>query len=244
MSHFQIGQGWVSHHRPQKKLLAFKYPIFQILFPVSDGIPSPMKLFGLRFLTFDERRYLDGSQGPIKNRIEEFLRNECQYQPEEVWLQTLPQIFGYVFNPISFWFCLKNGELDAVLCEVNNTFGDRHFYFVPCQNGSPTKLVTKKFHVSPFFDVTGKYQFEFHVLESKTDIRILYFDDSGAELLNTRLFLTFQKESQVSPLHLFMKYGWLTIMVIVRIHFLALRMWLKKARFYRRPKPPQRKVST
>ncbi len=243
MSLLRIGQGWVSHHRPQKSLLAFRYPIYNFLFPVGQGGPEPLKVFGIPFARVDEWNYVDATSGSLQQKIEKFLKNECQYIADEIWLQTLPKIFGYVFNPISFWYCFKAGRLDAVLCEVNNTFGDRHFYFVPCENGKSSHWVEKHFHVSPFFDVKGKYQFSFDFSEQKTDVHIGYFDDNQKMLLDTRILLNIKNANEVSTISLFFKYGWLTLMVIGRIHYLAFKMWLKKAKFHHRPQPPERKVT-
>jgi hypothetical protein len=75
--------------------------------------------------------------------------------------------FGFVFNPVSFWFCHdRDGALRAVLAEVRNTFGDHHNYLVAHADQRPitaadTLTARKIFHVSPFFPVAGEYRFRF-----------------------------------------------------------------------------------
>jgi DUF1365 family protein len=76
-------------------------------------------------------------------------------------------MLGYVFNPVSFWFCHdRGGALRAVLAEVNNTFGERHNYLVAHADGRPIRdgealRARKLFHVSPFLAVHGDYRFRF-----------------------------------------------------------------------------------
>jgi len=77
----------------------------------------------------------------------------------EIWLHTLPRVLGYAFNPVSFWFCHRaDGALRAVVCEVNNTFGERHCYLLVHDDGRPLQwgeelTARKVFHVSPFCKV-------------------------------------------------------------------------------------------
>ena len=72
-------------------------------------------------------------------------------------------MLGYVFNPVSFWFChRRNGELRAIVCEVNNTFGGRHSYVIPVEGGDGQSC-PKRLYVSPFNAVEGHYGFRFSV---------------------------------------------------------------------------------
>ena len=84
---------------------------------------------------------------------------------------TMPRMLGYVFNPVSFWFCRdRSGALRAVLCEVNNTFGESHCYLVHHDDLRPIEPDAwldgrKAFHVSPFLPVEGGYRFRFRLDE-------------------------------------------------------------------------------
>src|SRR5260370_12479470 len=83
----------------------------------------------------------------------------------EIFLHTFPRVLGYVFNPVSFWFCERaDGSLRAVVCEVNNTFGERHCYLLDPASGlrnRPPLTTRKAIHVSPFCKVQGHYTFRF-----------------------------------------------------------------------------------
>ena len=98
--------------------------------------------------------------------IEALLHREGIHDVDgEIWLQAFPRVLGYVFNPVSFWFCHKqDGRLRAVLAEVRNTFGEKHYYLLDTGTAMPygVELIARKiFHVSPFCAVEGLYRFHF-----------------------------------------------------------------------------------
>lgn len=242
-----IGEGHVLHSRPGRfdepgrhgKIVenSFRYPIFNFLIPIKESTPAEIKN---GFLSVSSKNYLEGNGGSFYDNIRYFLKEKAQYSCDEIWLQTLPKMFGYIFNPVSFWFCYVQGELDAVLCEVNNTFGDRHFYFVNHLEGEKkvTRELKKEFHVSPFFDIEGEYLFTFQKTAQESDVRIQLFRGEKLDL-NTRIHLHLAPLKETTPFQIFCNYGWMTAMVIGRIHWQALKLWWKGATFYTRPEPPQ-----
>ena len=83
----------------------------------------------------------------------------------EVWLQTYPRVLGYVFKPVSFWYCHRgDGSLAAIVVEVNNTFGERHCYLLdgPDLAWGRELRARKVFHVSPFCAVAGRLPVPLH----------------------------------------------------------------------------------
>lgn len=237
----QIGHGWVFHARPAKNKTgvqhSFRYPTFNLLLPTENQEFLHRLARGI-FLQVRAEDYLEGQKGDLDFLIRSFLKKHCHYEAEQILLQTLPRMLGYVFNPVSFWLCLKKDQLDAVLCEVNNTFGDRHFYFLKSKQGT----LEKEFHVSPFLAISGNYDFHFQFSKDKSDIQILLKDQDNV-LLTTRLNLDLKEFSEQERKSLWLRYGWFSLMVIARIHWQALRLWSKKARFHKRPLPPKEKVS-
>jgi uncharacterized protein len=161
----------------------------------------------------------------------------------EIWLQTFPRMFGYVFKPVSFWFCeRKDGSLCAIIAEVNNTFGDRHTYVLKpdqhqIRNGQSLKT-SKAFYVSPFFQVQGQYTFRFFksALHGPDVARIEYADDSGA-LLQTSMSGRSSALTGQSALMAWLSYPLFSLGVIARIHLQALLLWWKGAKFVTRPRP-------
>lgn len=255
-----FGEGWVMHSRPlsveQKPSLlvrflgnrfslanSFRYPIFNILVPVNEE--SEIEILEKRLLfSVQTSDYLDGCHGSLKERIQFFLKSELNYYCDQVWLQTIPRVFGYVFNPVSFWYCYKNKKLDAVLCEVNNTFDDRHFYFIRVedQNSGKSCNTVKRFHVSPFLDIKGHYKFEFRFQNQRNEVKIRLYEGDKLKL-DTNIKLELKPFEQVSSFAVIKKYGWMTVMIVIRIHFQALKLWLKGAKFFKRPEPPKEKLT-
>ncbi len=239
--HSYVGEGWVFHGRPGQT--SFKYPIFNLVVPIHSEL-AVNSLSSGRYLSLKATDYLDGQSGDLFQNFKQFMLNQLGYEVEHVWLQTLPRIFGYTFNPVSFWYCYRAGCLDAILCEVNNTFGDRHFYFMrPIGDSEEHRFnLPKRFHVSPFFPISGRYEFEFKLRDSSSDVRIRLLEGSDLKL-DTRIFLNVKKIESNSKWRLFWRYGWMTPLVVIRIHRQALKLWLNKVSFHSRPKPPKEKLT-
>jgi DUF1365 family protein len=248
---FLLGQGHVFHGRQKIQKNSFRYPNFFIYFPVSQvqELKQALKKHFRFFLSFEERNYLDGQSQNLDQSVRQFLIEQCGYSPETIWLQTMPRIFSYVFNPVSFWWCYRGSVLEGVLAEVNNTFGERHFYWV-YQDGKDISGTwirrSKEFHVSPFFQVDGYYDFKFAPPSEENlflSVKLNYFSPDGRLSLATMQEGKLSGFEQVTRWQLLKKYSWMTIFVVYRIHYQALKLWLKKVPFYTKPKPPIHKVS-
>ena len=123
-------------------------------------------------------RSLDRDHGdgrPLLAWIEQLLVRAGVHDADgEIWLHCFPRMLGYAFNPVSFWFCeRRDGALRAIVCEVHNTFGERHCYVLAHDDDRPiawgeTLRARKVFHVSPFCAVAGSYRFRF-LLAARAD---------------------------------------------------------------------------
>ncbi len=168
--------------------------------------------------------------------------NGLELELGDIWLHTFPRMLGYVFNPVSFWFCHgQNGELLAIVCEVNNTFGEKHCYLL--SNHGATLLngqehhASKEFHVSPFFEVMGQYRFRFHNTDERSVARV-DLDGHDGHRLSTSICGTFAvPDTSLWKTTLF-KYKWFTLGVMIRIHTQALQLWIKGVPFFSKPEPP------
>jgi uncharacterized protein len=158
-------------------------------------------------------------------------------------LMTLPRMLGYVFNPVSFWFCRdRSGAVRAVLCEVNNTFGESHCYLVHHPDARPLQphewLEGRKvFHVSPFLPVEGRYRFRFRLDAKAVHVDVNYHDAEGL-MLATSVSGRQEPLTDRAVLRRFLGNPTMTLGVIARIHWQALQLWRKRVRFYRKPAPP------
>jgi hypothetical protein len=160
-----------------------------------------------------------------------------------IWLQTFPRVLGYVFNPVSFWLCHdREGRLRAVLAEVSNTFGERHNYLLAHDDARPIAAgdwleARKVFHVSPFFPVSGGYRFRFSDGGANCAFRIDYEDAQGHRLI-TAIGGRAMPLNTVNLAGALLRHPLLTLGVMLRIHYHALRLWLKRVPFFPKPLPP------
>ncbi|SKA22364.1 hypothetical protein SAMN02745126_04306 [Enhydrobacter aerosaccus] len=163
-------------------------------------------------------------------------------------LMTLPRLLGFVFNPVSFWFCHDtDGSLQAVLCEVNNTFGESHCYLVHHTEPRPLEPQhwvdgRKVFHVSPFLPVDGTYRFRFRFEVDRVLVDVQYHDSDGL-LLKTSVGGQRKRLDDPQLLRHFLLNPTATFSVVARIHWQALRLWRKGIRWYRKPPPPRTAVT-
>lgn len=256
----QLCFGQVRHKRLRPALHAFAYPAFYVRLPLRSMGQSG---FGAAFfsrnranlLSFHDCDHGDG-QRSLLDWLSAMLRSQGVLDADgEIWLQTMPRVFGFVFNPVSFWFCHRqNGDLRAVLVDVRNTFGERHFYLLdqagaPITNGQCLSA-RKVFHVSPFCQVEGSYHFRFmRVLRPagselrESAVAVIDYDDASGPLLQTSLSGTACAIDQRSVLRAVLGFPMMTLLVVVRIHWQALKLWLKRVPFFSKPALPSHQVT-
>lgn len=231
--------GSVVHRRLRPFENRFSYPVFCLRLPLTrlDEAALPINRWGLASFHYRDHGARDGSH-PLA-WIRGVLAREGIAADGEVWLQCFPRVLGYVFNPVSFWFCEdRAGKLRAVLAEVNNTFGERHSYLL-CADTLEAKKV---FHVSPFFPVSGRYRFRFIARGARHIARIDYHDDEGAQLL-TSIAGRAVPLTRARLLRAVLSHPLFTFGVIGRIHWQALKLWWKGATFHAKPAAPREELS-
>ncbi len=253
----QLCFGQVRHKRLRPVVNAFEYRTYYLRLPLrapGAGIPRCALFSHNRFnlLAFHDADHGDGTT-PLVEWIDALLRKEGVSDADgEIWLQAMPRVLGYVFNPVSFWFCHRaDGELRAVLCDVRNTFGERHFYLLDngadIPNGSELSA-RKLFHVSPFCAVEGSYRFRFMRVArarqmAERTLACIDYGDADGLLLQTSVSGLGAPIGNASVAAAFFKYPLLTLGVVVLIHIQALRLWLKRVPFHSKPVPPTQKVT-
>lgn len=243
-------RGQVSHARLAPRPHYFSYPAFFICFPLQERQALQSRLFSLdRFNLFSLHQSDQGDGRDAETWIRQVLQRESVTQADgAVWLLTLPRMLGFVFNPVTFWLCHdRAGALRAVLCEVNNTFGERHCYLLQPDDGSAidahAELRSRKvFHVSPFFPVAGEYRFRFLLAPGQRTVAINYLQDERL-LLKTALTGQACAMTDRALLRLFLSLGWSTLLVVLRIHWQALKLWRLGLPFHRKPQPPAQEIS-
>lgn len=241
-----IGFGQVRHARLRPARHAFAYGTFFLMLPMrSLAVLGSKALAVNRFgaISFHDRDHGDGrdvSQGGALAWLDALLHSEGIADANgEVWLHCYPRIFGFTFKPVSFWYCHDTSDrLRAIVVEVNNTFGERHCYLLDKPQWGIEQTADKVFHVSPFCSVEGQYRFRFMRTSDRTVARIDHDDALGA-LIQTSVsghLVALNTRSQWQAL---LRYPLMTVMVVVRIHWQAFKLWRKKVTFFSKPTPPQ-----
>lgn len=245
--------GEVMHRRFFPVEYRFKYRIFSLLIDIDQLGSFSAQSRVLSRNRFNILSFHDRDHGPkdgtnLRHWIDNVLINAgVSYPSERVELLCMPRYLGFAFNPLSIWFCYRSGgDVHAILCEVRNTFGESHCYLLH-KNGDmlhwPVKSIHKKhFHVSPFISMDAEYRFcvsppmnsfAFGIREFQDDKCMLSAVQTGKRKPATTGNLL--RSSILMPL--------MTIKVVLMIHWNALLIWAKGAKFHRKPNPPETEVS-
>ena len=252
-----LGIGEVRHARERPVPNRFAYPTYFLMLPMRSlrAAPSdalPRNRFGL--ISFFDRDHGDGRVDSLA-WLDALLAREGVHDADgEVWLHCYPRVLGFTFKPVSFWYCHRNdGTLAAVVVEVNNTFGERHCYLLagPSLGFGRELRARKVFHVSPFCAVAGDYRFRFLRAEpaagavgdaARIVARIDHHDAAGV-LLETSVSGTVAPLDRRRLLRAFAAVPLLTLGIVARIRWQALRLWCKRVPWRRKPEPPSSLVT-
>ncbi len=255
-----IGFGEVRHTRLRPARHAFAYKGYFLLLPMR-AMQDPTHVAArsclarnrAAALSFHDRDHGDG-RGPETGGalawLDELLHSHgITDATGEAWLQCYPRVLGYAFKPVSFWFCHRpsdhdGGALRAIVVEVNNTFGERHCYLLDQPRWGAQLDAAKSFHVSPFLQVRGQYQFRFmrstrH--DGERSVARIDYDDGEGEgtMLRTSVSGALEPLTPASLRKALWRYPAMTLGVISRIHLQATRLWLKRVGFTPKPAAPE-----
>lgn len=241
--------GQTFHGRRGSLSNRFTYGVDYVLFDAEQPVTAPglFKRNARGLLSVHDSDH-GGAPGAGRGAawVRDVLRDAGLPAPVRVELLAQPRVLGHVFNPVSFWLCHEDRGLYCVIAEVSNTFGDRHSYLCHRDDHGPitaTDDVTarKIFHVSPFQPVDGGYTFRFDLTAERVNIRIDYGHAAGgliATLTGARCPATTR-----GLLGAMLRRPLGSRRVLALIHWQALKLWWKGARYNTRPEPPQPEVS-
>lgn len=240
----ELVHGQVMHARLRPAPHRFVYPLFYVRLNLARLDECNTRWFGVdrwRPLSIRRRDYGPRDGRSLEQWMRALLREHRIEADGEIWLQTFPRVAGYVFNPVSFWHCHDAaGRLCAVLAEVNNTFGETHRYLMRVAHnagGTATATADKQLHVSPFCAVRGHYRFRFR-LDGASHCTGLDYDDGDGPLLRTALSGRPVPMTGSAVAGALLRYPLLGLGIVFRIHWQALRLWLKRVPWFSKPSAP------
>lgn len=237
----------VMHRRRVAPFYRFVYSVFYVLLDIDRlaAIARNHRFFSYnRFNLFS---FFDRDHGVTPGGLRAWVdatlaQRGIRLRGGRVRVLCMPRVFGYVFNPLSLFYCEDNdGVLRAVIAEVRNTFGERHCYVLDAQGRElawdAPHHVEKAFHVSPFFAVEGGYRFHLRAPGEGVRVSIGVYNADGP-LLDTVLTGQRQPFSSRSIAYAALRMPWATLKVIAAIHWQALKIWLRGARYHPKPERP------
>jgi DUF1365 family protein len=238
----QLVHARVMHARLRPATNKFVYPVFYVRVNLSRLAECRYRWFGIdcwRPATIRTRDYGPRDGASLEAWMRACLKEHDIEADGDIWLQTFPRVFGYSFNPVSFWHCYDStGNLRAVLAEVNNTFGETHRYLLRiAQSDTPDMVCAisdKEFHVSPFCEIKGHYQFAFRIGTTQHRTNIHYHDNDGP-LIRTAMTGHVAPMTDAALLRAIVRYPLLGIGIVLRIHWQAFRLWRKGVTFFKKP---------
>ena len=186
----------------------------------------------------------DGSD--LKKWVKEiFKKNNLSLNISKIKLLCFPRIFGYVFNPLSVFYCYEGEKLKAILYEVKNTFNEQHTYIFLVDENSEiiSQNCSKKFYVSPFIEMETFYNFRLNEPDQNLKIFIKQTNNLKEKVLVACQIGKKQVLSSKVLLINFFVHPLMTFKIITAIHFEALRLWKKGAIFQKRVNKVKNKIS-
>ncbi len=242
--------GTVMHARLKPFGHRFTYRVFTVLLDLdrldeADRLSALFSVNRRNLVSFREADHLprDASHTTLRAHATALAGEAGVARPARILLLAYPRMFGFVFNPLSVYFCYDDaGALTAAIYEVRNTFGERHTYVCAVEDGQlgPAGLRqerTKIFYVSPFIDLGMRYHFR--IVPPGENVRLRILETEGADPLLSATFAGSAKPFSTPVLAgLVARQPFMTLRVVAAIHWQALKLWLKGAKFISRGTPP------
>ena len=245
--HSKIYKGNVVHHRLQPHQHRFSYRVFMMYLDL-DELPELFQKFRFWSATssaiarFKRSDHYGNDVLPLSDCIRQLVEEKTGRRPDgAISLLTHLRYFGYVMNPVSFYYCWNQDRtvVETVVAEVHNTpWGEQHCYVMD-GNIAPKQTrdyeFDKQFHVSPFMGMKQRYAWMFDCPEDQLNVSMINIEDER-RIFTAILRLQAEAISQTSLNKVLLNYPMMTFKVIAAIYWQAMKLWWKKTPFYEHPK--------
>lgn len=242
--------GYVEHERYLPVSHKFKYPIYFYGLDLDELQKLDQKLFffgynRMRPAAIHDMDYLDERPGSMKDKLLRILKEQKpSLSVSSIRIITSARYLNYIFNPVSFFYCFdNNNHIVAMVVEVNNTFGERHVYIpekisgTADSDGNEKYHTRKAFHVSPFNNMEGEYDFYFPVPDNDINIRIDLNRENG-KVFSARLFGTALELTSANLFKMIIRHPIIPYMTKSRIFIEAARLYFARhLKYHDKPEP-------
>jgi DUF1365 family protein len=254
-----IYSGWLEHRRMAPRRHAFRYPLFMVYLDLAelDTVFAGRWLWSTRrpaLARFDRRDHLGDAAVPLDHAVRDLVAEHRGARPRgPIRLLTHLRYGGYVFNPVSFYYCFDAADrrVEAIVAEVNNTpWDERHCYVLDGHaQGEGQRWLharsAKAMHVSPFHPMALDYHWGFRLPDERLAVRMALTPRDAAQehpVFDATLVLQRVPINTVTLTATLLRFPLMTLQVIAAVHWQALRLWLKRVPVHdhpaRRPLPP------
>jgi DUF1365 family protein len=234
-------EGEVRHRRVRPSVYELEHDVFYVALDLDeiDELAQSLRLVSRNarnIVAFRDADYLDPPAGDLRTGVLAHLR-AAGINPTgwRITLVTTPRIFGYQFNPASFYLCRDaSGDLEVVIVEVHNTFGERHLYTLRphATRSAHIASMDKAFYVSPFISMDARYTVR--VQDRPDTLRIVIDEtEAGEHLLQASVVLRRRRLTDIALLRALVRHPFVPQKTTGLIHWHALRLWLRGVRFHR-----------
>ena len=249
--HSALFHGWLDHRRHTPVPHAFRYGVFMAWLDLAelDQVFRGRWLWSVSrpsLVRFDRSDHFGEPDLPLDESVRRLVAQHTGTRPEgPIRLLTNLRWFGYVFNPVSFFYCLdaQGREVETIVAEVNNTpWGERHCYVLhrPTRNGRWLEArSTKAMHVSPFHPMGLDYLWRFDVAGEALDVAMALLPTDAPQgtqpVFHAHLALQRIPITGRSLAMTLLRFPFMSAQVVVGIHWQALKLWLKRVPVHHHP---------